>query len=89
MKALISAEIEAYAEAHSMAESETCSARPRNRKSIRFPSCGCSQLSFVVGMGPRLSRSMFVAFVAAVRNDSSLLITVPTKVGPIRLSISA
>ena len=43
----------------------SCSARLRNRKSMRFPSCGCSQLSFVVGIGPRLSRSMCVAFVAA------------------------
>src|SRR6185436_13507574 len=69
--------------------SETCRARPRYKKSMRFPSCGCSQLSFVVGMGPRLRRSILVAVVAALRNVSSLLIIVPTNVGPMRLSISA
>src|SRR5437763_5277560 len=65
------------------------SARPRNRKSMRFPSCGCNQFSFVVEMGPRFSRSMFVALIAAFRSVSSLLMTVPTSVAPIRLIISA
>ncbi len=33
-------------------------ARARKRKSIRFPSCGCSQFNWIVGTGPRFRRSM-------------------------------
>ena len=34
-------------------------ARARYRKSTMLPSCGCNQLSWIVGMAPKFSRSMF------------------------------
>src|SRR5262249_42331813 len=68
---------------------ETCKARLRYRNSNRLPSWGCSQSSFVVGIGPRLRRSMWGAAVAAGRNDWSSDITVATSVVQFFLSISA
>src|SRR5687768_17414033 len=65
-----------------------CNARLRNKKSMMFPSCGCSQLRRVVGRGPRLRRSMCVASVHSALNFSSQVMIVPTRVGPIFPSIS-
>ena len=48
-----------------------------------FPSCGCSQLSRVVGTGPRLSRSMLRASSSACANDGSSVRPVATRVVPI------
>ena len=38
-----------------------------------FPSCGCSQLSLIVGMGPRFNRSMLRASSSDSRNASSFV----------------
>jgi len=57
-------------------------ARPRKRKSMMLPSCGCSQLSLVVGTGPRFSRSMCTAPIRRLRKASRQVMAVQTSVGP-------
>ena len=46
-----------------------------------FPSCGCSQLSWMVGIGPMLSRSMLVASINCFSHAASFVIAVQTSVG--------
>ena len=48
-----------------------------------LPSCGCSQFSLIVGIGPRFSRSMCVASIRARWNFLSSVIAEQTSVGPI------
>ena len=48
-----------------------------------LPSCGCSQLSWIVGIGPRFSRSMWVASSRARWNFLSCVMAEHTSVGPI------
>ena len=52
-----------------------------------LPSCGCSQFSLIVGIGPMFSRSMCVASSSARWNFLSSVIAVQTSVGPIASSI--
>ncbi|HVS37284.1 MAG TPA: hypothetical protein VMS17_17110 [Gemmataceae bacterium] len=52
-----------------------------------FPSCGCSQLSWIVGIGPMFSRSMCVASRSARWNYLSWVIAEQTSVGPTDSSI--
>ena len=63
-----------------------CNARGRYRKSTMLPSCGWSQLSRMVGTGPRFSRSMCVASSSARRSSGFSVIAVQTSVGPIASS---
>jgi len=55
-------------------------ARPRKRKSMMFPSCGCSQLSWIVLTSPMFSRSTFVASSRSRENCSSSVIAEQTSV---------
>ena len=48
-----------------------------------FPSCGCSQSSLIVGIGPMFKRSMCVASVSRRWKSGSSVIAVQTSVGPI------
>ena len=62
-------------------------ARARNRKSTMLPSCGWSQFSLIVGIGPMFRRSMCVASMSARWNFLSSVIADHTSVGPIFSSI--
>ena len=56
---------------------------------MMLPSCGCSQSSFVVGIGPKLSRSMWVQSISRRWKASSSVMAEQTSVGPIASSILA
>src|SRR5207249_2647620 len=58
-------------------------ARARNRKSTMLPSCGCSQLSWMVGRGPMFRRSMWIASRRAFWNLAPSVLAEHTSVGPI------
>ena len=54
-----------------------------------LPSCGCSQLSWIVGTGPRFRRSMWTASISRRCKSGLLVIAVHTSVGPIASIIFA